>query len=108
MDKYIGDINLKDYGEDENGQTTYNYTDGNGDDTGIRRIVDRYHFGQSGAVYFFHVRVPYRIQLYHRCEHGLRSHRCLDRYGTGLDLPCDLFCEQIFVRTLAEDSRTTG
>lgn len=32
MDKYIGDINLKDYEEDENGQTTYNYTDGNGDD----------------------------------------------------------------------------
>lgn len=32
MDKFIGDINLKDYEEDENGQTTYNYTDGNGDD----------------------------------------------------------------------------
>lgn len=32
----------------------------------------------------------------------------MDRHGTGLDLPCDLFCEQIFVRTLAEDSQTTG
>ncbi len=32
------------------------------------------------------------------CEHGLRSHRCLDCHGTGLDLPRDLLREQIFVR----------
>lgn len=32
MDKYVGDINLKDYVEDEDGKTTFNYTDGNGND----------------------------------------------------------------------------
>ena len=29
----------------------------------------------------------------------------MDRHGDGLDLPRDLFCKQIFVRTLDEDSR---
>lgn len=29
----------------------------------------------------------------------------MDRHGPGLDLPRDLFCGQIFVRTLVEDSR---
>lgn len=32
MDKYVGEISLKDSVEEEDGSTTYNYTDGNGDD----------------------------------------------------------------------------